>query len=329
LIAAEGASFGVRRASVVRKYRRVPIAPVIVLVTLCSCGRVEDLLREPDVTPVRNVLKAAMPVGYAANLTMAAMQGVSLPNVNVLRSGSDTSTGCFLVEITVDSAYPLPGDVQAVGIITTAGIIVDNRTAIMSAVFSGLNITRGSFVVRDISTFPVVADTDIISGKRELDVVYCDVDVNSGSDTLLRIGIDSTQISAELVKYRTMKSFDSGVTLTENAWIIRVDDSSTLANPADDTYAAWGGGQYVEVFDGKTEIVQLTMIDAAMSPACKYNPASGWAFWQNMGADRSGPDIGHVFLTFHPACDGKARVTAATGVYVRSFGRDIALGLDQ
>ena len=264
-----------------------------------------------------------------ANLTMAAIQGAVLPNVTVVRSGSDTSTGCFLVNITVDSAYPLPGDVQAVGIITTAGIIVDNRTAIMTAVFSSLSITRGSFVVRDISTFPVVCDTDIISGKRELDVVYWDVDINAGSDTLLHAGIDSGRISAELVKYNTMKSFDSGVSLSENAWIIRVDDNNTLSNPADDRYAAMGAGQYMEVSDNDAEIVQLTMINATMSPSCRWNPSTGYALWQNMGTKKSLPDIGHVFLTFHGTCDGKARVTVATGVYVRSIGKDIALHLDQ
>jgi hypothetical protein len=275
------------------------------------------------------VLKTAMPVGYAANLTMAAMQGDSLPNVLVVRSGSDTSTGCFLVNITVDSTYPLPGSVQGTGIITTAGIIVDNRTAIMTAVFSSLNITQGAFIIRDISTFPVVRDTDIISGKRELDVVYWDVDINSGSDTLLRAGIDSGQISAELVKFQTMKSFDSGVSLSENAWIIRVDDNNTLSNPADDRYTVFGGGQYVEVYDNNAEIVQLIMINAAMSPACKFNPDQGYALWQNMGTDGVIPEIGHVFLTFRAPCDGNAEVTVATGVYVRSFGRDIALKLDE
>jgi hypothetical protein len=295
---------------------------------LVSCDKIEDLLREPDVTPVRNVLKAAMPVGYAANLTMAAMQGDTLPNVTVVRSGSDTSTGCFLVNIMVDSAYPLPGDVQAMGIITTAGIVLDNRTAIMSAVFSSLSITRGSIVIRDISTFPVVVDTDIISGKRELDAVYFDMDINKGSDTLLHAGITQGQITAELTKYQTMKSFDSGVSLSENAWIIRVDDNNTLSNPADDHYSAWGGGQYVEAFEGDAEIVQLTMINATMSPACKLNPTTGWALWQNMGVQKSVPDMGHVFLTFHGTCDGRARVTVATGVYVKAFGRDIALGLD-
>jgi hypothetical protein len=304
-----------------------PGVVIAALVALSSCNKVSDLLREPDVTQVRNVLKAAMPIGYAANLTMAAMQGAVLPNVTVVRSGTDTSTGCFLVNITVDSTYPLPGNVRAVGIITTAGIIVDNRTAIMTAAFSEINVTRGSFVLGDISTFPAVSDT--ISGKRELDVVYSDIDVNAGSDTLLHIGITQGQIDAELVKYQTMKSFDSGVSLSENAWIIRVDDNNTLSNPADDRYTIFGGGQYVEVYDNNAEIVQLTMINAAMSPACKFNPDQGYALWQNMGTDKSGPDIGHVFLTFHSACDGSARVTIATGVYLRSFGRDIALDLDK
>ena len=301
------------------------------LAAFCCCEKFEDLLREPDITPVRNVLKAAMPLGYAANLTMAVLQGASLPNVTVVRSGSDTSIGCFLVNIVVDSTFPLPGDIQAVGIITTAGIVVDNNTAIMTALFSQMNVHRGSFILRDISTFPVVADTDIISGKRELDVVYFDVDVNKGSDTLVNIGISQGQINAEFTKYQTMKSFDSGVTVGENAWIIRVDDNNTLSNVSDDKYVIFGAGQYIEAGSSKAEIVQLTMINTSMSPSCKYNPTQGYAFWQNMGAG-SQPgdlDIGHVFLTFHGACDGNAKVTIATGVYIKSFGRDIALGLTQ
>ena len=270
-----------------------------------------------------------MPVGYAANLTMAAMQGASAPNVNVVRSGSDSTTGCFLVQITVDNSYPLPGDVQATGFITTAGLVVDNRTAIMSAVFSSLSITRGSFTISNISTFPVVCDTDIISGKRELDVVYFDMDVNANSDTLLTVRMTPEQITAECNKYQTMASFDSGVSVSENAWIIRIDDNNTLSDPSDDVYSAYGGGQYVEVSDGDAEVVQLTMINASMSPSCTRNPSTGWAFWQNMGVSGSLPEIGHVFLSFHSSCDGNARVTVATGVYVRSFGRDIALGLDK
>jgi hypothetical protein len=307
---------------------RLCAAAAALLAAFSSCGGLDDILRDPDVAPVRNVLKTAMPIGYAANLTMGAMQGDSLPYVTVVRSGSDTSTGCFLVNIVVDSAYPLPGDVQAVGIITTAGIIVDNRTAIMTAVFSSLNITQGSFVIRDISTFPVVCDTDNLSGKRELDVVYWEMDINAGSDTLLHAGITQGQIDAELVKFQTMQSFDSGVSLSENAWIIRVDDNNTLANPADDSYAAFGGGQYVKVFEDKAEIIQLTMINATMSPSCKFNPTTGWALWQNLGATKAVPELGHVFLLFHASCDGRADAYT-TGVYVRSFGTDIALDLDK
>jgi hypothetical protein len=310
--------------------RRAPLcAAAAALAALMSCGGLDDLLRDPDMTPVRNVLKAAMPVGYAANLTMAVMQGATLPNVSVVRSGNDTSTGCFLLNITVDGSFPLPGDVEAAGIITTAGIIVDNRTALMTAVFSSLNIPRGSFTIRDLSTFPVVCDTDIISGKRELDVVYWEMDINAGSDTLLHFGIDSGQIAAELVKFQTMQSFDSGVALSENAWIVRIDDNNTPADPSDDLYTIFGGGQYLEVFEERADVVQLTMIGAAMSPSCRWNPTAGWALWQNTGAGGSVPEIGHVLLGFRAPCDGRARVTLATGVYLRANGRDIPLELDK
>lgn len=305
------------------------LAAAAACLALLSCGRAADILREPDVTPVRNALKAAMPVGYAANLTMAAMQGAVIPNVTVLRNGGDTSTGCFLVNITVDSAYPLPGNTRATGYITTAGIIVDNSTAIMAAVFSQINVTAGSFVLSDVSTFPAVYDTDRVSGKRLLNVAFSEQDINAGSDTLLALGITQGQIDAELVKYQTMRSFDSGITLAQNGWLIRVDDGGTLADPRDDRYTAFGGGQYVEVSEGTTEIVQLTMINAAMSPSCRWNPTEGWALWQNMGVDSAGPDIGHVLLTFQASCDGNARVTLATGVYLLANGKDIPLELDK
>jgi hypothetical protein len=168
-----------------------------------------------------------------------------------------------------------------------------------------------------------------VSGKRWLNVVYSEQDINAGSDTLLSLGITQGQIDAELVKYQTMRSFDSGVTLAQNGWLIRVDNSGTLADPSDDRYTVFGGGQYVEVSEGTTEIVQLTMINAAMSPSCTWNPTAGWALWQNLGVDSAGPDIGHVLLMFHAACDGNARVTVATGVYLLANGRDVALELDK
>lgn len=307
---------------------------LIALLFLCGCPKEaekvlgDDFFRAPDVTPVRKVLTAAMPLGYAANLTMAALKGAHPPNVTILRNGSDTSTGCFLVRISVDNAFPLPGHVQATGNIITAGFSVDNKTAIMTAVFTDLNILQGSFSIRDISTFPVVSDSDVITGAKELLVVYSDIDVNSGSDTLLTTGITQSQKDAEIAKFRKMETFDSGVSITENAWIIRVEDNSTLSDAFDDRYTISGGGQYVEVSDSKSEIVQLTMINASMSPTCKSNPGNGWALWQNLGVN-SGIEIGHVFMTFHNTCDGNAKITVATGVYSTSFGRQTALRLGE
>jgi hypothetical protein len=272
-----------------------------------------------------------MPLGYAANLTMATMRGEKLPNVTIARNSTDTSIGCFLVYIKVDSAFPLPGNVRASGRIITAGLSMDNKTVLMTAVFSEMNILQGSFSIRNISTFPVVADSDIITGKRQLMIVYTDIDVNSGSDTLLTVGISHDQITAELKKFQTMKSFDSGVALKENAWIITVDDNHTLSNAFDDIYVVFGGGQYIEVSNSKSDMVQLTMIGATMTPQCKMNPTSGWALWQDFGAGSqpTDVDIGQVLLTYHSTCDGNAKVAVSTGVYARSFGKEIALILGQ
>jgi len=295
----------------------------------CTKEFQEKFFRAPEITPVRNVLNVAIPLAYAANLTMSALNGVILPNVTIVRTGSDTSAGCLLMRIKVDSTFPLPGDVRANGNILMAGISVDNKTAIMTAVFTEMNILHGSFMIRDISTFPVVSDSDIITGKKQLVVVYADIDANTGSDTLLSVGISQNQITAELTKYNNMASFDSGGNANENAWIIRVTDNNTLTDATDDNYIVSGGGQYIEESQNKNNFVQLVMINATMSAACKFNPASGYAYWHDFGTNENPVKvvIGQVFLSFHNACDGQAKITVATGSYAHSFGDNIALNL--
>jgi hypothetical protein len=246
---------------------------------LCTCTeKMENFFREPDISPVRNVLKAAMPLAYTANLTMAALHGEKLPNVTIARTGSDTSTGCFLIYISVDSAFPLPGNVRARGKIIAGGLSVDSTTAILTAVFTDMDILQGKFTLKDVSTFPVVTDPDIIDNKKKLIVVFSDMDINAGSDTLLELGISPGQITAEWTRFQTMKSLDSGIAIKESGWIIRVDDNGTPSNAYDDTYVICGGGQYIEVNENQAQIVQVSMFDAAMSPSCKNNPTKGYAF---------------------------------------------------
>ena len=227
------------------------------------------------------------------------------------------------------NGFPLPSGMSASGQIVAAGLAVENEVVLMSVLFSELNVAGGTFSVLDISTFAAMRHTDIMTGQSELLVVYEDMDINSGSDTLLTVAMSAGQIAAEVAKYENMLDFSESMVLEQNAWIIKVGDNGTATDPADDLYTINGGGQYVELNGSDVEIVQLTMIETTMTTQCRKNPGGGYAFFQNTGAGAGGAEIGHAFLNFHPACDGNADITVATGVYVTSIGKTTALQLER
>jgi hypothetical protein len=321
------------------------ITILIVIPVLLGCKAVDEgkdyINKDPDIVQVRNVLKTAMPLSYAANATMAAMNGASLPGVSIVETGDTSSLGCFLVHIDVGNDYPFPSGVNANGNIIVAGFSVDNEVAIMTALFTSLNVTEGVFTIQELSTFPVVQHEGPMTGKKELMVVYSDIDVNFGSnsnDTLLTVRISQDHIDAEFTKYQNMKdNFDRAVEVHENAWLIKVEDQDTPGSVSDDRYVIFGGGQYIEGLYAKAEgseasITQLCMIDVLMTAGCNKNPIDGYAGLQNLDVSTGNTipvDLGHILLTYHPRCDGNAEATVATGVYTMSFGDDIALNLGQ
>jgi hypothetical protein len=306
------------------------IGIILAIIFLGCSDKLEEAggwFKEPDLTHARKILKTTLPLGYAANLAMAALGGTSLPNVSIAQSG-DTSVGTYFITIDVDSTFPLPQGLYADGTILVVGFHADQEVAMMTCIFSDLNVSQGVFTINDISTIPVVSKEDIISGKKELFVVYGDIDVNSGSDTMLTVSMSNEQMDAEFTRYETMKSFDSSVTLDENAWIIRVDHNETIGDPGDDIYMVSGGGQYVEAGSGGAGIIQMTMIDMQMHASCRKNPNEGWGLIQNLevGAGTV-PELGHVVLMGRSACDGCIDIPVATGCYIKSLNTSVPLNL--
>ncbi|MBD3316154.1 MAG: hypothetical protein GF344_10225 [Chitinivibrionales bacterium] len=306
--------------------------PLMVLITaLIGCdgtGRLEELFKEPNTNPVRKVLKITMPLGYAANLAMTAMTGEKPANVHFVEGGEGT-LGNFVLKVTVDEGFPLPLGIEATGHILVAGVMARQSMAMMSMVFTEINITQGVFAINDISTVPVVMEEDLVTGDTELFVVFADMDMNGGSDTLFSVGMTDERIEAEMERYQKMKLFDEETTIEQNTWIIRIDNGETPTEPSDDIYAVSGGGQYVDVGSSSADITQITMMNTRMKPTCKKNPLEGWTLLQNIDGGDVQNEIGHLLLDAHDVCDGSMKVGAATGVYSRMWGKRIAMNLDQ
>jgi hypothetical protein len=302
---------------------------LLVLLSGCSKGTLDDLFKDPDLTEIRKALKTALPLSYAANAAMVSMEGTRLPNVSMVQTGDTSSVGAFIMEVTVDSTFPMPHGISGQGKITVAGFNARADMAMLTVMFTDMNVLQGNFTIQNVSTFPVVRPT----GTKELIVVYADIDINAGSDTLFTVGVTQEQINAEFTRYETMKDWDTTVHLEEIAWVIRIQDQGTATDASDDRYIMSGGGQYVEAGSGTAELLQLSMVTVALSPQCTRNPLQGLAFVQNLGASTGStgpvPELGHVFFTFHDNCDGQIEVTLATGSYIRALGTSMPLELDK
>jgi hypothetical protein len=269
-----------------------------------------------------------LPVAYAANVTMAALNGQEFSNV-VFRKGNSTSE-TFLLSIAVDNSFPLPKNIEAKGNIIVAGAVMNPHEVIMiSIAFTELNVTKGSFSISDISTVPVVLHKDLISGKNEVHVLYAESDINKASDTLLSVSMSGFQMNAEYKRYQNMENFNETNILEESTWIIKIKDRQTTVNFDDDQYIVSGAGLFTKSTQSGLDIVRVIVVNNAMNTTCKLNPQDGYVWIKNIDSDDGKVELGHVLLKGHSGCDGTMTVSAATGVYSRSWGQPIQLFLDK
>lgn len=303
----------------------------------CDDSKLERLLEAPDTSPMRRALKLSMPLAYAANLSLAAIEGADLPNVHFLTTGAP-GAGPFLLEITVDEGFPLPEGIQATGVIVVAGVVTRDGVSghpdflLLTVVFSRLDVTAGGFEVQDVTAVPVVVDVDPRTGERRLYVVYANVDVDTGAGPapLLSLDLDQGQLGERFTRYQDMRRFDgtAATVVRQDTWILTVDDHDTPGDPSDDTYWVGGAEQYVEAEDASGDLMQAILL-LAMEPECKRNPREGGGLIQNLGASGgTSVELGHVVLGASGGCDGEIDVLVGTGSYFALTGRSIDLHLE-
>ncbi len=307
---------------------------VVLILQISSCRRIDNRInnvvdifkRKPEVEALREVIKTALPLGYAASCAMAVVSGETLSHVKIIE-GVTSFPDHGLISIDISDEHRLPVGADTSGTIIVAGLWSSRDVAIFSVFFTDIDIEDGSFALSNISTFPAQRDTNGIL------IVYANEDVNSGSDTFMTVTLTEGEIHTELTRLETAPPIDSAVTLDQNAWIINVDFNATNNNFSDDIYNISGAGQYLAASVTDVSVVQLVMIDAAMSPTiCRLNPTYGVAFIRNLdvstGYSGNIPELGTTVLTFHSSCNGKVNATIATGVYVASTGSSFSLNLN-
>jgi hypothetical protein len=311
-------------------------AVLAVALSLAGLGchtALQDKFQNPDTNPVRKVLKTTMPLAYAANLTMAALDGHAPSNVRFTSTG-DPHGAPFLLEITVDAAFPLPQGIEATGVVLVAGLVTRDSLGhpdfvLMTVGFGELNVSKGTFRLKDVTAMPVVVETDLVTGQRRLYAVYANMDVDTGANPRAPLQLDQHQIDLRYERYQRMRQFDyqRRTTLEQDVWILTVDDHDTPADASDDSYLVGGAQQYVEA-DDTADLMQMFLL-LQMKPSCKANPTDGGGFLQNVKSGHDYLEAGQVALGVTGKCDGRMRFLAGTGSYLLLVDKPFPLHLDQ
>jgi hypothetical protein len=214
-----------------------------------------------------------------------------------------------------DSSMPLQ---LSTGTITVLGYWSSPDQAILTVAFFG-GAGSSLFPVHNISLFPVSK-----SGSS-LKIVYANIDINAlvKDPATLTLG----EKTAAFLKLNKIASNEASANVNMDAWIVDRNDRSTQ-DVSDDTYSISGGGQYVEAVPGSASVLQLGMADVVMGSDCVLNPDSGFAVLNELESSSSSAVLATALISFHSSCDGKAKVTGATGNYFLANGKSIPLNLN-
>jgi hypothetical protein len=294
---------------------------LIAAVVSCSSGGGSNdthySFKDPSGEPIKAVVRSTVPLAYAASVAMFSVNG-SKPSNAVVSINTCTAipADCFAA-ITItddDSSVPLQ---LSTGTITVLGYWSSPDQAILTVAFSG---DAGSvlFPVHNISLFPVFR-----SGSS-LKIVYAKIDINAivKDPATLTAG----EKDAVFLKLNKTASNDASANVNMDAWIVDRNDRGT-PDISDDTYSISGGGQYIEAVPGSASVLQLGMADVVMG-SCLLNPNSGFAVLNELESSTSSVVLATALLSFHSSCDGKAKVTGATGNYLLANGKSIPLNLN-
>ena len=311
---------------------------LFVIILFCSCGKFSNTTKEiidlfkktPEVEAVADALKISLPIGYAAQIAMAAVNGDSLDSDITILSNIIDSSGPALVTIPVTVERPLPVGSKT-GTIIIAGYWLSMDAAVMSMVLVNFDISTTTTELKNIKAFPVFREPEGITAvyvNQWINIVESSLDTNS---------IKKSEANKKLAWVDSVPEIDSTISTEQDVWMITVNENNTPGDPTDDEYNLKGTGQYAGI-DTSAYIVQLVMFGTSMKMSCHKNPVTdnifeGFAllntFRVEVGKEPSTfPRIGKAVFTYHEQCDGTIDMSAATGCYIGNIGKPFPINLE-
>lgn len=295
----------------------------------CSNSDDDDALdiidQVPTVAPIESVVKTAVPLAYAASISMDSVNGTVFGNVS--RSNTCSSYPCaasLVITVEPDSLPVTLSGISDNGEILVVGLFSSATQAIMTVVFDDIDAGNDFLSVRKISTIPVTRLNNITT------LTYSNIDIDISTDPEDAISLNDTEIQNEYD--RLDQDIDTGpeVNVTLDAWIVEADTRGTTSDVSDDEFRVVGGGQYFEVGPDDVSVLQMGVINMVVTPDCALNPTSGLSVLQEVRVstgDRSTwPVLGQALIEFESDCTGSAHVILGTGSFLLASGDDIDLG---
>ncbi len=287
------------------KTKRIALVFACILFAGVSClNPVEKVIQQfnkpPDISAFTRAVKVCLPLGYAAQIAMDAVNGKIAPGVTVTPK-PDSFPFTAIVRIPVDRSHPLPAGSDTVnGSLMVAGLFSDSNTALVSVFFTQTNVHDGTFLVKDVAFVPVVRDT---LGTM---VVFASEDVNMDSSLVINTKLTDSLLSVKLKGVPTTLPTDSSLAVSQKAWITLVSRQAGAA-VGSEAYTLYGASQYMGVTPSTTEVIQAVFVAVSLKPsACRRNPSAGYAMIQDIKVQESGhssnTDMGTTLLTFGNSC---------------------------
>ncbi len=297
---------------------------VLLFISAISCRKVKEYFHDPETETIAHALKTSAAIGYSVSVAMSVMSGEQLPFVITTGDCSDfPCTSLSIVTINDDNQVLFSGG--NIGEITIAAFRSNEDAAILTMLFTDINISTQNFTLLSIHTIPV------ITKEGRIIAIFSENDINIGadSDTLLNMDLSQREIDFEMARLENDTPGDLYVAVEQNAWIIGIDQNSTPDNFRDDSYLITGGGQMIEATSISGGILQQAMLSVELSYDCPLNPVDGFALIKNTSTeDKEIPELGTAVLQFKYKCNGRSDVVIATGVYIKSNGKSVPLSLD-
>ncbi len=295
--------------------------PVLVILQFCSCSKLNEYNREPELESLQQGLKATAATGYCASVVMSVVEGAPLPE-NVIY---DRNTG--LIYISIDSYHPLPFN-KSIGDIVIA-FTWSGSAGLMSILFANVDLLEGNIKLFGLYLVPFmkrIGEEGIQALLQKQDII-----IGNGSDTLLDMSnITDIIFNSRVSELNSEKPDDVFAVVKQNIWFINIDRNMTYSNVYDDNITVSGGGQIAEAKGASGGVIYHGMIETKINYSeCSRNPVGGFALSQNFKfGGEPFIDLGNSLLEFRTTCDGKAHVVVSTGKYIAWNNKDISLGLN-